>query len=252
MHAKRRADAGWQGVAWLLLVAGLVLALMVPTAAGAQFKGDRPEDDDPVTEEADLPAGEDDEEADEAADPEDLGLVGRRSYESPQFGYTVDWSREWDVDEFYEEPLISDEDAEQDRIYLLWQGDAPEEAFLVITGQAASRGGVDEDVDEWLDPDFIENQWDETLEVEPILDDASRDTGAVLYSLVDTENDDAQYFVMYVAVELEDGTMIYITFTAFGEHFEAAYEAAGDVLVNDEPVLQFLEWDDIEDAIADL
>jgi hypothetical protein len=242
----------------LLAVLGLVMTLVLPGAAAAQFKDDDRSDEDQATEEATEEATDDEEateEADddaEAADPEDLGLVDDREYESPQFGYTVEWSRDWDLDTFYEEPLVSDEEVAQDKLFLIWTGEDGEEAYVIVTGQEASRGGVDEDVEEWTDPDYIEEQWEEGLEVEAILDDSSGNTGAVLFSLVDTENDDAQYFIIYAAVEREDGAMIYITFTVFEDYFENAYLGAEELLIDGEPVLNFLAWDDIADAIADL
>jgi hypothetical protein len=259
MRADATSAAGTHRLAFLLAVLGLMMALVLPTTAAAQFKDDDRDDEDQATEEAteetDDEATEeaDDEEAtEEAADPEDLGLVDDGEYESPQFGYAVEWSRDWDLDTYYEEPLISDEEIVQDRLYLIWTGVDGEEAYVIITGQEASRGGVDEDVAEWTDPDYIEEQWEEGLEVEAILDDSSGNTGAVLFSLVDTENDDAQYFIMYAAVELDDGSMIYVTFTVFEDYFENAYLGAADLLVDGESVLNFLAWDDIEEAIADL
>jgi hypothetical protein len=236
-------------LAWLLTITGLLVALVVPAASATQFK-DEDREDPTATEEVEEDAGDDDEadrDRPESADPEDLGLVDDHEYESPQFGYAVEWSRDWDLDEFYEEPLISNNENEVDTLYLAWE-DGEQFAWVIVTGQTASRGGPDADVEEWLDPDYIENQWDPEIEAEPILDDVSGDAGAVLYSVIDTENDDAQYYTMYLAIERDD-YMLYLSFTSHVDFLEDAYVAVGDVLIDGEPVFQFFDWDDIEEAM---
>ena len=59
---------------------------------------------------------------DPVTDPEEAGLVGRRAYESPQFGYAVDWTRDWVLDEYFETPVISFPTEEQDAL-CLWLDD---------------------------------------------------------------------------------------------------------------------------------
>lgn len=243
MHAETGTGFGRLRLTYLLAVFGLVFGLLLPGAsAAAQGLKDTPSDDDPATEEA----------TDEPADPEDLeaaGLVGSRSYESPQFGYTVDWSRDWDVDAYYEPPVISSEDDEQDLLYLVWTDGSGAEAYGIFSGQTASRGGGDADVEEWTDPDYIAEQWNANFEVEPLLDDTTRDAGAVLFSVVDSDND-SQYYTIYQSIELEDGTTLYLTFSSHEDSFEDAYTSWSDDLeLNGDPIDAVFTWADIEAAL---
>ncbi len=82
-----------------------------------------------------------------------------------------------------------------------------------------------------------------------LLEDTTRTAAAVLYSVVQTE-DDFQYYTIYQAFELEDGTTLYLTFSAFEEWFEESYLSwSEDVEINGEPLDLVFDWDDIEDAI---
>ncbi len=227
-------------LAHLLAAVGLVCALLLPATAAGQWKDDR------ATEEAE----EEEVLVDPDYDPADHGLVGRRAYESPQYGYSVDWSRVWEVDDYYDTPVLSDADTGQDTARLIWTSSDGSEAWLAITGQSDNRGGPAEDVAEWTDPEYIAWNWDNPdFEVEVLLDQSSRRTGAVLYSLIDSGNDDALWYIIFQAVELRDGTTIYFQYTIFGEILEDAYDAAGDILLNGDPALHYLEWDDIEAAL---
>ncbi len=120
---------------FLAMIVALLLLLMPATVMGQGIKD--AVDDDPATEEAteepfdpatEEPTDEPFDPVEESSDWEAAGLIDDRSYESPQFGYTLDWSRDWAVDVFYDQPeedlqpVMSNEDIEQDIIYLLWTG----------------------------------------------------------------------------------------------------------------------------------
>lgn len=255
---------------FLATIVALLLLLMPATVLGQGIKD--AVDDDPATEEAteepfDPATGEATEEpfdpateeateepfdpAEQAGDWEAAGLIDDQSYESPQFGYTLEWSRDWAVDVYYDPPVISDEDIEQDIVYLLWTGGPDEEAYAILGGQTANRGGPDGDVEEWLDPDFIEATWEPHLDVEALLDDTTRDAGAVLYSVVDSEDPGGfVFYTIYQSIELEDGTTLYLTFSAGEDVVEDAYASwASDLEVDGAPIEVVFDWDDIEAAI---
>lgn len=252
MHA--RTEIGRFHWGYLIAVVGLVLALLLPAAIMAQGIKDRPSSDDPATEEAteeptDDPAEEATEEPTDEADWEAAGLIDDESYESPQFEYTIEWSRDWAVDEYYDPPVVTDEENEQDILYLIWGEDGGEVAYAIFSGQTLTRGGPDADVEEWLDPDFIERQWNPNFDVDPLLDDTA---GAVLYSVVDTDDNDAQYYTVYQSIEMEDGTTLYLTFSAHEDWLEDSYTSwSEDVEINGEPVAVIFDWADIEEAIDD-
>jgi len=257
MHVQEEKRIGLFGWGRLALILGLALCLVAPSVAGAQgIKGD---DRDDATEEATAET-DDNGGSDEYVweDFEDAGMTAEDAYESPQFGYTVEWSSDWAVDAYYLnddgddsiDPVMSDEDNEQDLLYLIWGEDGGEAAYVIISGQTAGRGGPDADVEEWTDPDYIEGQWNENFEVEALADDTTRDAGAVLYSVVDTEDGDAQYYTIYQSIELEDGSMLYLTFSAYEDWFEDSYTSwSEDVEIDGQPVDVVFTWDDIEAAL---
>lgn len=254
----------WARWPFLAIIVALLLCFLPAATLGQDIKDAA--DDDPATEEAteepfDLATEEATEEpfdpAEESSDWEAAGLIDDQSYESPQFGYTLDWSRDWAVDVYYDlpdedlQPVMSNEDIEQDIIYLVWTGGPDEEAYAILSGQTANRGGPDGDIEEWLDPDFIEATWEPNLDVEPLLDDTTRDSGAVLYSVVDSEDPGGLvYYTIYQSIELEDGTTLYLTLSAGEDLVEDAYASwASDIEVDGAPLEVVFEWEDIEAAI---
>lgn len=239
---------------WPLLAAiiALMFCLLPAPVLGQGIKDAL--DDDPATEEA---TEEPFDPAEQAEAWEAAGLIDDRSYESPQFGYTLGWSRDWALDVYYDlpeedlQPVMSNEDIEQDIIYLVWSGGSGEEAYAIVSGQTVNRGGPEGDVETWLEPDFIDDTWDPALEVEPLLDDSTRDAGAVLYSVADPENPDSLvYYTLYQSIELEDGTTLYLTFSAGEDVIEDAYASwASDLDIDGAPIDLVFEWEDIDAAM---
>ena len=243
-------------LAYLLAMFGLIAALMAPAVSAAQMGGDKGPSEE-ATEEATEEADEDRDDEDEV-DPTDweaAGLIDDTEYESPQFGYAVEWSTDWGLDLFYDDldngtqPVMSDTEDRFDTLYLVWEGDDDTPVWAIITGQEANRGSPEDEVDEWTDEDWMADQWASGIEAEVLLDDAGSDSAAVLYSLVDTDNDDAQFYTMYVAVYVDDYTL-YLSFTAHEDFFEDGYAALEDVEIDGDPLFQYFDWDEIEEAIA--
>jgi len=238
-------------LACVLAIFGLVTALMTPAVSAAQMGGDKGPSEE-ATEEADQ--DRDDDEVD-PTDWEAAGLIDDTEYESPQFGYAVEWSTDWGLDLYYDDidngtqPVMSNSDDDVDTLYLAWEDEPGAPVWIVVTGQETNRGTPDGEVDEWTDRDWIDDQWASGIDVEVLLDDSGRDSAAVLYSLVDTDNDDAQFYTIYVAVYVDDYTL-YLSFTAQEDFFEDGYAALEDVEIDGEPLFQYFDWDEIEEAIA--
>jgi hypothetical protein len=188
-------------------------------------------------------------------DLDELGLVDEGEYASPQFGYEVTWSGDWDLDGFYDPPVISDEDEEVDELKLAWAGGDGGEAYVSVLGQ--SRGpAIDDVMEEWTDDDAIADDWGEGVTGSVALADAGRDSGAVLYALVETGEGDEPapkhpdvWLSLFVVVDLGDDTQVYLTFSGLAEDFVAAYDEADEVLLDDEPVLVPFDAGDVADAV---
>lgn len=229
---------------YLLAVIGLLFCLLAPSTSMAQGLKDEP-DDPEATVETDFPTSE------------EAGLIDDRSYESPQYGYTVEWNRDWAVDDWYDQPdeglqpVMSNEDSGVDTIYLMWVDDEETPVYVIISSQNTDRGGVQAEIGEWTDPDYIEDQWSSNFEVEPILDGITLGSAAVLYSIIDTD-DGSQYYTIYQWIEMEDGNSVYLTFSGYEDWLEDGYDSyVSDILVNGEPIAAQFTWAEIEEAIAD-
>lgn len=182
--------------------------------------------------------------ADDVTDPEEAGLVGRRQYESPQFGYVVEWTRDWVPDEYFETPVISHPGVGRDDL-CLWLDDSSLYAYIYVIGQTASRGGPDADLDEWTDEDYIEGQWPD-LDVEVVIGDATRTSAQVTYHLEDPV-DGAEYYTTYLSIEMKDGSMIYVTFVSDAASFEDAYPmVTEDIELDGDSLFNVIDWEDIE------
>ena len=252
MRAHRDSDIGRFRWPVLAMIVALILCLSPAAVMGQGIKD--AVNDDPAPEEA---TEEPFDPVEQSSEWEDAGLIDDQAYESPQFGYTIDWSADWAVDLFYDQPdqdlqpVLSNEDIEQDIIYLLWSGGPDEEAYAIYSGQTANRGGPAGEVEEWTDPDYIEDAWSPDLEVEVLLEDTTRTSAAVLYSVEDPADPDGPVsYTVYQVIELEDGTTLYLTFSASEDVAEAAYASwSEDVEIDGEPLDVVFDWDDIEAAM---
>lgn len=181
---------------------------------------------------------------DPVTDPEEAGLVGRRAYESPQFGYEVEWTRSWVPDEYFDTPVISFPVEERDAL-CLWLDDSSLYAYIYVIGQTDTRGGPDADLDEWTDEGYIANQWPD-LDVEVVIGDASRTSAQVIYHLEDPV-EGTEYYTTYLSIEQRDGSMIYITFVTDAASFEDAYQMViEDIELDGDSMFTVIDWDDIE------
>jgi len=180
---------------------------------------------------------------------EDYGLVGRRSYESPQFGITAEWDRTWAVDEEAQYPIESNEDCQYDVIRLIWE-DGDLYGLLVLNfGMPEDVEAMDELVDGWSSKTFLRDNWADGFTGEVAVADADDTTAEAVFSVVRDE-DDAQFFVTYRTVALSKDTWLYVTFTTDEASFADAWAALDEgVQVDGEPVPAVLTWRQIDRAI---
>ena len=237
-------------LATLLVLLALVFSLQLPGASLAQGLKDAPTEEatEEATTEDTAPLGPCEAGPDDVTDPEEAGMTGTRDYESPQFGYTVEWASGWELDEYFETPVFSSPDQERDSLCLIWSLDETTYGYTYIIGQSASRGGPDADVEEWVDADFIESQWPD-FEVDVLLEDSTPSTGQVVYSIFDPE-ERFQYYTIYQSIELDDGSMIYITFSTNEDSFEESFERVStDIDIDGDNIADLFDWDEIQEAI---
>lgn len=196
--------------------------------------------------ETETETGTDTEESGNGADldpeQEELGLVSETEYESPQHGYALEWDESWALDDEEEEPLVSDEDSESDRLSLINEEDT---AFLTISGFPA-QGDTPEDAVEYFATTYVEDNLSDQAEV--LLEEADNELGAVVIS-DETESGLVliQYFE-FVVLE-ESDTIVQITLTVPADSFEDAFGAVEDEITLDgEQVLTSFDAEEVLDA----
>lgn len=183
------------------------------------------------------------------AEWEEYGLIGKRAYESPQFGTAVEWTRDWALDEEADYPIESDEDCQFDAVHIIWE-DGDQYALLNVTiGTPSDVKGMDELTASWEDEDFLQNNWDTGYTGTVVVSADDETVAETLFSVI-REKDDAQYYVIYRTVALSDDTWLYLTFTTDEASLEAGWTMLDEgVTVDGEPIPAALTWRKIERAL---
>ncbi|MGC4108090.1 MAG: hypothetical protein QM753_17340 [Thermomicrobiales bacterium] len=220
----------------LILTTGSSLMVAAPVAASTA--------DDKATDSADCsPVAIDKDEW------EDYGLIGRREYESPQFGVGADWDRDWVVDEEADFPITSNEDCEYDLIRLLWE-DGDHYGLLTLNfGTPADVDAMEDLTDHWSSDDFLTTQWRDNYVADVVVSNADDIVAEALFTL-ENEDDGTVYYVIYRTIALSDDAWLYLTYTTDKPSLEDAWAALEDgVRVDGDVIPSALTWRKIERAL---
>jgi hypothetical protein len=169
-------------------------------------EGDEPE----ATEE---PEDDVDETPSDDAELEDLGLIGAREYESPQFGSTVSWSRDWELGE---DLLVSDPAGLTDRLGL-------KHADLEATLFVSFFDGSEISIDDWVTA-FEDNVAQNDLPVE-VFDQAIEDDAAVIFYSYEID-DELQYGLIEVYFDASEDVLVVVEILGAERDVAEAFDAA--------------------------
>ena len=197
------------------LVALLLLVASSHAATAQQPRSDWPgADDEPAPEEA--PSGDE--------DFADEGVTGATSYESPQFGYTLEWGTDWEIDTDVDEPVLSSARDGYDSINLIWEGPGRAQSFLTVNGADGSGGNPRSEVTRWTSEAYIDEVWDpDDHRVDVVLDDSGRDVGTVVY-LVENTTDNYTYVAFNHVLTIGD-TSVYVFYSLSDAFVDEAFTA---------------------------
>jgi hypothetical protein len=195
------------------------------------------EDEDP-TEEA-TEEDEDPTEESTSGDDEDLealGLVDTGQYESPQWGTTIDWTRDFELSESDSGPgITSDEDGGVDTVSLSWTDSADGLSSISLTVAESSGSDMAELEEFYTSDDFTSLFTGDTGEV---VDSDSTETSTAV--LIESESGLLYYFG---ANEVDGGDTL-VTYVAIIDASEGAdFQAAvtDGIEVDGEPIMDLLE-----------
>ena len=225
-----------------------------------------PEDEDEETPDDEDITPEDDEETPEdesELDPDwvDAGLISETEYESPQWGWTVEWEEPYILDtESDDEPVESetestDDSAAFDRVWLMSEEPF---SFTAVYGYSYEEYGYEDDeeatadwVDYWTSDDYLENPDLFGSDVAVLLDDSNEETGGVV--IYDTDGDGVPYVRYKEVLISEDGeSVIALDFSGYVDELEDSLTAAQTAIqVEGENVYLTFSVDDILEAVDD-
>jgi hypothetical protein len=218
----------------LVVAVFLLFAFMLQAAPGALGQGFKDKGDD------------------DANNPyEDAGIVDDRAYESPIWGWDLEWERGWDLDTYFDPPVTTDEANRYDALHLVWNGDGGDYAYVAIEGARATVNDPADQIDVWTNPDFIDDAWGPTYDVTAILTYDDEDSAQVVYAIVDPVNGNAMYVTIFEVVVV-NGDWVFFTVNVDEASLEAAFDAVTtDLALNGDPILTGISWEEIEEAIED-
>ena len=162
-----------------------------------------------------------------AAQGDDNGLVAETRYESPQFGYVIEWDRDWAADE-----AQTASDTNGDRLALANPTAGATVSFLGYANTVSARASLDF---------YVTSRGDEHPEAKIVAQDDAGDSPwtTLAYDLPPATGGDEQAVWETVAITVPaDGVQVAIFFSAEPERYVAALAAAQqDISLDGTPLL---------------
>ena len=228
-------------VAGLSLVGSLIPALAL---AEGGLKGTATEEAD--EQEGDAPGIDEDLQA--------IGITGEDRYESPQFGYEVEWSARWTVSA--SDPGETSKADGWDILRLEWaKTKSLGKTLFSFNGFSAPPQNLVAWLEGMTSPTTLSGYFGGgTREVEVLIVNEDEEIMEVVWWLGPSEGDDDEAYMISSYRRLEDDLMLMSSLAIFDlAQLETVVADAFDGLeVNGEPLLVLLTPTDIEDAFAEM
>jgi outer membrane biosynthesis protein TonB len=171
---------------------------------------------------------------------QDLGLVSVTEYESPRYGYTVEWKAPWAVADYLDTPVRSDEDSVYDALYLMSTENLD---YMFVFGERTGNRSVEDEVNYLRSKDRMSLRYDAGSRVVSTIIDET--TGGIVVLQADG----------YVTIEevyfLDDpDAVVQISFTTSLDQLEGQVRTARNaVRLEGEPVLTVFDVEDVLKAL---
>ncbi len=177
------------------------------------------------------------------ADLEAAGLTGPNSYQSPLYGYTVEWPGSWTLDASGVLPVRSDPDwgeTGRDDLFLV-PADPAVEARLLFTSRPDDGVAIGDRLDANPLPGtggvrlLIRARPTQITWVDLLFEDMTTTVVSVTVNQV---------------ISLNGGADLFIAFTAGVEGVGVAFTTAQEILLHGEPLFNTVDWQDISDGLG--
>lgn len=177
-------------------------------------------------------------------DYEDAGMTGRRSYESPNHGVTVSWSRDWELDAEVDEAVAAADDEYHTDTLNLAHDPAGNVAYFQLAFMDRGTTTVADQMDWTVSDDGLTYFFGDTDGGRVLASGSTRLAGQVWLQYADNSA------VIAVSALRSGTTLVSCVMACAPEDAEEAWAASADVLVDDDNVFQIVDWAEIADAMA--
>ena len=166
---------------------------------------------------------------------ESTGLIGEGEYESPQHGAGITWGESWVLDETRDPPVVSDEEAGFDALFLT-DTDTGDATVYITVEQLPSSDPAD-----LLSQVTADGYNEDVFGIDPesrvLLSDITDESAAIL--VVDDSGEEPLVIVMEVHAIDDDGRVVFVEFRANAADIDEAMltAIADDLEVEGRPAL---------------
>ena len=182
----------------------------------------------------DVDATPDPDAAEEPAN-ESTGLIGEGEYESPQHGAGITWGESWVLDETRDPPVVSDEEAGFDALFLTDAGTGDATVYITVEQLPSS------DPADLLSQVTADGYNEDVFGIDPesrvLLSDITDESAAIL--VVDDSGEEPLVIVMEVHAVDDDGRVVFVEFRANAADIDEAMltAIADDLEIEGRPAL---------------
>ncbi len=219
-------------------IAGLAAAGLAFSASAQGLKDVDDEDSD----------DRDDETGEIPEEWEELGVTSEYSYESPQFGHTVEWEEPWKLDP--DDPATSDIAMEMDEVTLLWEPGEFLEIGLAVLGIPSDRNGIAALGDFLMGSEGQKVWFGDKFEAEQYLVNTDDSSFEVLLALNHADDGSFSSWVFLVGTEVTSDVWTLATLVSDDDLLEDTFNGFSEkVFVNGESLVRLTTWREMERAI---
>jgi len=174
------------------------------------------------------------------------GMTGRRSYESPQHGVGITWSREWELDASVDPPVTTSDESDAfhtDTLSLVHDPDG-NVAYFQLSCMDRGSTTVADQMDWTVSDEGLAYFFGDPDGGTVLASRSARRAGQVWLQYADSGA------VIAVTAIQKGATLMNCVMACLPENAEEAWTASADVLVDEADVFQIVDWAEIESAIA--
>jgi hypothetical protein len=184
----------------------------------------------------------------------EFGVIDAGTYESPQFGYTIEWSAPWILDDSIPfGPAYSDDNPARP-MDILWLETRSDNALLTITGNDFDSlpytdpdSATEEFIGYWSSGAVLANR-PNVASREVLLTDYSSDNAAII-TLQTTASGTQEVIYTHLRLLPDGETVVSYSLAALARDFLLVYDVASAVTLDGDDMCSFVDVKEVRKAI---